>query len=99
MEDLAGLFIKEPSSLEVLLMLTDEGPKTIKDMSEEDTKITDLLDKLRRINVIDIKDDLIYITSYGKCLVKKLRKYKNDDKIKMEYKTWKKLKIMESLTI
>ena len=73
MEDLAGLFIKEPSSLEVLLMLTDEGPKTIKDMSEEDTKITDLLDKLRRINVIDIKDDLIYITSYGKCLVKKLR--------------------------
>ena len=71
MEDLAGLFIKEPSSLEVLLMLTDEGPKTIKDMSEEDTKITDLLDKLRRINVIDIKDDLIYITSYGKCLVKK----------------------------
>ena len=81
MEDIAELFIKEPSSLELLLMLTDEGPKTIEQVSDEviyNTKITDLLDKLRQVNAIDIKDDLVYITSYGKCLVKKLRKYKND---------------------
>ena len=80
MEDLAELFIKEPSSLEFLLMLTDEGPKTIKQLSDEviDTKMTDLLNKLRQVNAIDIKDDIVDITSYGKCLVKKLRKYKDD---------------------
>lgn len=73
---LAELFIKEPSSLEVLLMLSDEGPKTIKQISGDviyDTKITGLLDKLRQSNVIDIKEDLVDITSYGKCIVKKLR--------------------------
>lgn len=73
---IAELFIKEQSSLEVILILTDEGPKSVKEISEEviyDTKITDLLDKLIKFKVIDIKDDIVDITSYGKLIGEKLR--------------------------
>ena len=72
---LAELFIKEPSSLEILLMLSDEGPKTIEQIEIiYDTKMTDLLDKLKLLQVIDIKNGLVNITSFGRYIVRKLRK-------------------------
>lgn len=75
-EGLAELLVKEPSSLEVMLMLTDEGPMTIDEISNEimcNTKITDLLNKLKRFKVAGFINNLVYITSYGQYLVKKLR--------------------------
>ena len=75
-EGLAELLIKEPSSLEVMLMLTDEGPMTINEISNEimyDTTITDLLNKLKRFKVVGFINNLVYITSYGQCIVKKMR--------------------------
>ncbi len=75
-EGLAELMVKEPSSLEVMLMLTDEGPMTIEEISNEiihDTIIRDLLNKLKRFKVVGFINNLIYITSYGQCLVKKMR--------------------------
>ena len=75
-EGLAELLVKEPSSLEVMLMLTDEGPKTIEEISNEiiyDTTVTDLLNKLKRFKVVGFINNLIYITSYGQYIVKKMR--------------------------
>lgn len=75
-EGLAELVIKEPSSLEVMLMLTDEGPMTIEEISNEiiyDTIITDLLNKLKRFKVVGFINNLVYITSYGQYIVKKIR--------------------------
>ena len=75
-EGLAELLIKEPSSLEVMLMLTDEGPMTNEEISNEivyDTKITDLLNKLKRFKIVGFINNLVYITSYGQYIVKKLR--------------------------
>lgn len=75
-EGLAELLIKDPSSLEVMLILTDEGPKTIEEISNEiiyDTVVTDLLNKLKRVKVVGFINDLVYITSYGQYIVKKLR--------------------------
>ena len=75
-EGLAELIVKEPSSLEVMLMLTDEGPMTIDEISNEiiyDTIMTDLLNKLKRFKVVGFINNLVYITSYGQCLVKKMR--------------------------
>lgn len=75
-EGLAELLVKEPSSLEVMLMLTDEGPKTIGEISNEiiyDTTVTDLLNKLKRFKVVGFINNLIYITSYGQYIVKKMR--------------------------
>lgn len=73
---LAELFIKEPPSLELLLMLADEGPKTVEKISREiiyDTKITGLLDKLDEFKVINIENGWVNITDDGYWLVKKLR--------------------------
>lgn len=85
---LAELFIKEPSSLELILMLADEGPKTIEKISREiiyDTKITGLLDKLDEFKVISIENGWVNITDDGYWLVKKLREKirenKRDEKI------------------
>jgi predicted transcriptional regulator len=75
-EGLSELMVKEPSSLEVMLMLTDKGPMTIEEISNEiiyDTKITDLLNKLKRFKVVGFINNLVYITSYGQYLVKKMR--------------------------
>lgn len=75
-EGLAELLIKEPSSLEVMLMLTDEGPMTTEEISNEiiyDTKITDLLNKLKRFKIVGFINNIVYITSYGQYIVKKLR--------------------------
>ena len=75
-EGLAELMVKEPSSLEAMLMLTDEGPMTIDEISNEiicDTTVTDLLNKLKRFKVVGFINNLVYITSYGQYLVKKLR--------------------------
>lgn len=75
-EGLAELIVKEPLSLEVMLMLTDKGPMTIEEIYNEiiyDTKITDLLNKLKRFKVVGFINNLIYITSYGQYLVKKMR--------------------------
>lgn len=74
---LAELFVKEPSSLEILLMLKDEGPKTVGQVSKDilyDTNVTDLLDKLKTFGMIDIKDNLIDITIRGRLLMSKMRK-------------------------
>lgn len=75
-EGLAELLIKEPSSLEVMFILTDEGPKTIDEISNEiiyDTAVTDLLNKLKKVKVVGFINNLVYITSYGQYIVKKLR--------------------------
>ena len=75
-EGLAELIIKEPSSLEVMLMLTDEGPMTIEEISSDiicDTVITDLLNKLKRFKVVGFINNLVYITSHGQYIVKKMR--------------------------
>lgn len=75
-EGLAELIVKEPSSLEVMLMLTDEGPMTIEEISNKiiyDTKITDLLNKLKRFKVVGFINNCVYITSYGQHLVRKMR--------------------------
>jgi predicted transcriptional regulator len=75
-EGLSELLIKEPSSLEVMLLLTDEGPKTIDEISNEiihGTIITDLLNKLKRFKVVGFINNLVYITSYGQYIIRKLR--------------------------
>lgn len=74
MVNLAELFIKEPLSLEVLLMLEDESPMTIEQISEMagNAKITDILDELKGFKTIDIKDNLVNITDRGQCIVIKL---------------------------
>jgi predicted transcriptional regulator len=75
-EGLAELLVKEPSSLEVMLMLTDEGPMTIEEISNEiiyETTISDLLNKLKRFKVVGFINNLVYITSYGQYLVKNMR--------------------------
>lgn len=74
MVNLAELFIKEPLSLEVLLLLDDNSPMTIEQISEMtgNVKITDLLDKLKGFKTIDIKDSLVNITDRGQCIVVKL---------------------------
>lgn len=75
MRDLAELFIKEPLSLEVLLMLEGEGPMTIEQIYNEITgnvNITYLLDKLKGFNTINIKDNIVSITDRGQCIVVKL---------------------------
>lgn len=87
-EGLSELFIKEPFSLEVVLMITDEGPKTIKDISGirngydmTDMKdMKDILDKLRKFSMVDIKDDIVDITDYGKGIIEKLRRHTNEVK-------------------
>lgn len=88
-EGLAELMVKEPSSLEVMIMLTDEGPMTIEEISNEiiyDTKITDLLNKLKRFKVVGFINSLVYITSYGQYVVKKLcNKVKEKQKEGMIY--------------
>jgi predicted transcriptional regulator len=71
---IAELIIKEPSSLEIMLMLNDEGPKTVEEISViYDTTIKDLLSKLEQFKVICSDNDLLYITSHGRSIVKKLR--------------------------
>lgn len=83
---LAELLIKEPY-LEVLLMLTDEGPKTVEQISKEiiyDANVTDLLDKLKEFDTIDIKDNLVNVTNYGQCLVIKMRKKVEMGKVEMK---------------
>jgi len=75
-EGLAELLVKEPSSLEVMFMLTDKGPMTIEEISNEimyDTAISDLLNKLKRFKVVNFINNLVYITSHGQRIVKKLR--------------------------
>ncbi len=75
-EGLSELLVKEPSSLEVMLMLTDEGPMTIEEISNEiiyDIKVTDLLNKLKRFKVVGFINNLVYVTSYGQSIVKKMR--------------------------
>lgn len=75
-EGLAELLVKEPSSLEVMLMLTDKGPMTIDEISNEiicGTTISDLLNKLKRFKVVGFINNLVYITSNGQRIVKKLR--------------------------
>lgn len=75
-QKIAEIFIKEPSSLEMLLMLTDEGSKTVEQISEiiNDKATVNLLDKLRQVDLIYIKDNLINITSHGQNIITKLRK-------------------------
>jgi len=73
---IAEILIKEPSSLEVLLMLSDEGSKTVGQISNDitcDTDVTDLLDRLKKLLLIDINNDVVNITYYGKFVVRKLR--------------------------
>lgn len=75
-EGLAELLVKEPSSLEVMLMLTDEGPMTIEDISNEiicDITISDLLNRLKIFKVVGFINNLVYITSRGQYIVKKMR--------------------------
>lgn len=74
---LAGLFIDEPLSLEILLMLESEGPMTVEQISNEMkndvVKITDILDKLKGFKTIEIKENLVNLTERGQCIVIKLR--------------------------
>jgi len=81
-KDIAEILVKEPSALEVLFMLFDEGSKTVGQISNEiicDTKVTDLLDKLKKLLIIDINNDVVNITYHGKFLVRKLRRPEKDD--------------------
>lgn len=77
---LAELFIKEPLSLEGLLMFDDKGPMTIDQACKEftggimeDVNVTRLLDKLKGFGVINIKDGIVSITDRGYSIVEKLR--------------------------
>lgn len=75
-EGLTELMVKEPSSLEIMIMLTDKGPMTIEEISNEiicDTAIPGLLNKLKKFKVIGFINNLVYITSYGQYIIKKLR--------------------------
>jgi predicted methyltransferase len=85
MINLAALFIKEPLSLETLLMLEDKGPMTIDQVSNyaaEDVvgsvNIIDLLNKLKGFDVINVKDNTVSITDRGQCIVVKLRMKMNN---------------------
>ncbi len=75
-QKIAEIFIKEPSSLEMLLMLADEGSKTVEQISEiiDDKATVNLLEELRQVDLIYIKDNLINITSLGQNIITKLRK-------------------------
>ena len=81
MINLAELFIKEPSSLEFLLMIADEGNMTIEQISNEITgnlEIKEMLDKLKGFKVVDIKDDIVNITDRGQYIIMKLRAKMNN---------------------
>lgn len=77
---LAELFIEEPPSLEILLMLSGEGPKTVEQIFGDvvddvihETKIRGLLDRLKKFYTIDIENNLVNITNYGQLLVTKMQ--------------------------
>lgn len=76
---LAALFIKEPLSLEGLLMLDDMSPMTIDQVYKEftgdireDINVTHILDKLKGFGMINIKDNIVSITDRGHSIVNKL---------------------------
>lgn len=77
---LAALFIKEPLSLQALLMIEDNSPVTIDQISNDfagdisnNVEMTDLLDKLKGFGVIVVNDNIVNIANRGKCIVAKLR--------------------------
>jgi predicted transcriptional regulator len=77
---LAALFIKEPLSLEGLLMLDDMSPMTIDQVYKEftcdireDVNATRILDKLKGFGMINIKDNIVSITDRGHSIANKLR--------------------------
>lgn len=77
MINLAGLFIKEPLSLEFLLMITDEEIMTMEQISSDivySGHIKSLLEKLNGFGVIDINNNIVRITERGKRIVLKLRR-------------------------
>ncbi len=80
---LAELFIKEQSSLEILLLLCDEGPMNLDQIVNEkiDSKIIDLLNNLKKLDMVDIKGDLVSLTPYGNYLITKLRKKTTESNI------------------
>jgi len=82
MIDLSELFIKEPLSLEILLLLENKSHMTIKQISNwlvsdsgatDNVNITDLLNRLEGFKTIVIKDNLVNIAYRGQCIVTKLR--------------------------
>lgn len=73
-QQIAEIFIKEPSSLEMLLIFSDEGSKTVGQISDIINDSADLLDKLKQLDLIYIKDNVINITGLGQNIITKLRK-------------------------
>lgn len=82
MIELSELFINEPLSLEILLMLEDKDNMTIEQISNgiadnvnatDNVNVIGLLDRLKGFKAIVIKDDLVNIAYRGQCIVTKLR--------------------------
>lgn len=75
MRDLAEFFINEPLSLEILLMLAYHNSMKTDNISNElmdNVKITDILDKLKGFETVDIDDNIVSITDRGRVIVSKL---------------------------
>ena len=68
---LAGLLLK-PYIVEILLILTNEGPKMVKEivgkLQTDDKSVKQLLGEMRGFELIDHHGDLVYITSYGESI-------------------------------
>lgn len=76
-KELSELITIEPSSLDIMVMLNDEGPMTFDEISNKiicSSIISDLLNKMKKFKVIGFINNLIYITSYGQQIIKKMRK-------------------------
>ena len=76
MINLAELFIKEPLSLEILMMLEGNSLMTIEHISDNivgNARTTDVLNKLKEFKMIDFKDNFVCITNRGLIIVTKLR--------------------------
>ncbi len=81
-KELAELFIKEPLSLEIIVLLSMKDLATTNQISKEimtyNTKVTPLLDSLKKLHIISIDGDLVELTWYGKKLIKKFYKMIGD---------------------
>lgn len=87
-EDDKGLaeLILKPYIIEILLILTKEGPQTDKKIVEEfrvdkteEIKIKHMLGEMRGFELIDHHESIVYITSYGETILKKLKKDSKDE--------------------
>jgi len=68
---IADFFLDNPVSLEILFKLEIEGNQTIKQITEEYEKITDLLIELLKFDLIVISNRRIRITNTGTIVVKR----------------------------